>query len=147
MRTKQYELIHYYEIGEWELFDLARDPEELRSVYGDRKYTPVVAQMKRKFNALRRQYAVPAMDPAPYYPWELPPEYRRPGTPGAEANAIFELERERYRSESENVKLPRSEQDRQCASDSGANRTGSVPATIIRHCDAKRSYKCDRAVK
>ncbi|MDP9178870.1 MAG: sulfatase [Gemmatimonadota bacterium] len=82
VRTKQHKLIHYYEIGEWELFDLTRDPEELRNVYGDRKYAPVVAQMKRKLDDLRRQYAVPAKDPAPYYPWELPPEYRRPGTPG-----------------------------------------------------------------
>ena len=95
VRTKQYKLIHYYEIGEWELFDLTRDPEELRSVYGDRKYAPVVAQMKRKLNALRRQYAAPAKDPAPYYPWELPPEYRRPRTPGAKANANSDLERER----------------------------------------------------
>jgi len=83
VRTKQYKLIHYYEINEWELFDLTRDPEELRSVYTDKKYAPVVAQMKRKLTALRAQYRVPSKDPAPYYPWELPPDYRRPGTPGS----------------------------------------------------------------
>src|SRR5688500_8550376 len=76
-------LIDYYEIGECELFDLASDPDELHNVYGDRKYAPIVAQLKRKLDDLRRQYAVPAKDPSPYYPWELPPEYRRPGTPGS----------------------------------------------------------------
>jgi hypothetical protein len=28
VRTQRYKLIHYYEIGEWELFDLARDPSD-----------------------------------------------------------------------------------------------------------------------
>jgi len=83
VRTKQYKLIHYYEINEWELFDLARDPQELHSVYGDKKYAPVAAEMKRKLAALRAEYRVPSKDPAPYYKWELPPEYRRPGTPGS----------------------------------------------------------------
>ncbi len=83
VRTKRYKLIDYYEIGEWELFDLTRDPQELHSVYSDKKYAPVVAEMKRKLAALRAEYRVPSKDPAPYYQWELPPEYRRPGTPGS----------------------------------------------------------------
>jgi arylsulfatase A-like enzyme len=83
VRTKRYKLIHYYELGEWEMFDLARDPQELRSVYADPKYASVVAQMKSKLAALRAQYRVPSKDPAPYYAWELPPEYRRVGTPGS----------------------------------------------------------------
>ncbi len=37
--TKQHKLIHYDETGEWELFDLARDPRELNSVYSNAKYT------------------------------------------------------------------------------------------------------------
>jgi arylsulfatase A-like enzyme len=83
VRTQRYKLIHYYEVGEWELFDLARDPEELKSVYADPSYAPVVARMKRRLDGLRKQYGVPAKDPAPYYPWELPPEYRRPGVKGS----------------------------------------------------------------
>ena len=83
VRTQRYKLIHYYEVGEWELFDLERDPEELKSVYASRAYAPVARRLKRKLDDLRRQYAVPAADPAPYYPWELPPEYRRPGVKGS----------------------------------------------------------------
>ncbi|MDO8501310.1 MAG: sulfatase [Gemmatimonadaceae bacterium] len=83
VRTSRYKLIYYYEIGEWELFDLERDPEEMKSVYADASYAGVRKDLEKKLAALRNQYAVPAKDPAPYYPWELPPEYRRPGTPGS----------------------------------------------------------------
>ncbi|MBA2708058.1 MAG: sulfatase [Gemmatimonadaceae bacterium] len=77
VRTDRYKLIHYYEVGEWELFDLARDPEELNSLYASASHAGVVSRLKRTLNDLRRQYAVPDSDPAPYYPFELPPEYRR----------------------------------------------------------------------
>ncbi|HKY96454.1 MAG TPA: sulfatase [Gemmatimonadaceae bacterium] len=83
VRTKRYKLIHYYEVGEWELFDLEKDPEELKSVYADNAYTAVRKDLELKLAALRRQYAVPEHDPAPYYPWELPPQYRRPEVPGS----------------------------------------------------------------
>lgn len=86
VRTARYKLIRYYEVNEWELFDLDRDPEELKSVYADAGYAQVRGQLESKLDALRAQYAVPAADPAPYYPWELPPEYRRPGTPGSKRN-------------------------------------------------------------
>ena len=86
VRTSHYKLIHYYEVGEWELFDLDKDPEELKSVYADPSYASVRREMESKLTSLRSQYAVPANDPAPYYPWELPPEYRRPGTPGSLRN-------------------------------------------------------------
>jgi arylsulfatase A-like enzyme len=87
VRTQRHKLIHYYEVGEWELFDLERDPEELRSVYSDASYAPVRRDLEGKLARLRAQYEVPAADPARYYPWELPPEYRRPGTPGSTRNA------------------------------------------------------------
>lgn len=86
VRTSRYKLIHYYEVNEWELFDLQKDPEELKSVYGDKRYAAVQRELHAKLSGLRKQYAVPAEDPAPYYPWELPPEYRRPGVPGSTRN-------------------------------------------------------------
>ena len=86
VRTARYKLIHYYEVNEWELFDLERDPEELKSAYSEASYAPVRKQLEVKLQSLRAQYSVPASDPAPYYPWELPPEYRRPGTPGSLRN-------------------------------------------------------------
>ncbi len=86
VRTARYKLIRYYEVNESELFDLDRDPEELKSVYADASYATVRTQLESKLESLRTQYAVPAADPAPYYPWDLPPEYRRPGTPGSKRN-------------------------------------------------------------
>lgn len=79
VRTDRHKLIHYYEIGEWELFDLVRDPEELHSVYDDPWYADVVQELKTKLARLRRQYDVPERDPVPYVPFEAPPELRRPG--------------------------------------------------------------------
>ena len=83
VRTQRYKLIHYYEVGEWELFDLDKDPEEMKNVVGDDAYRGIRKELESKLAALRKQYAVPEKDPAPYYPWELPPEYRRPGVPGS----------------------------------------------------------------
>ncbi len=66
VRTHRYKLIHYYEIGEWELFDLERDPEELRSVYDHPRYQEVVEELELRLEELRTQYAVPEEDPVPY---------------------------------------------------------------------------------
>ncbi len=39
VRTQRYKLIHFYnDIDEWELYDLQRDPHELKSVYNDPGY-------------------------------------------------------------------------------------------------------------
>jgi arylsulfatase A-like enzyme len=78
VRTKTHKLIHYYELGEWELFDLARDPNELRSVYGEPAYAAVTDSLKARLVALREHYAVPAQDPVPHLPFEPPPGMRRP---------------------------------------------------------------------
>lgn len=78
VRTHRYKLIHYYEIGEWELFDLARDPQELRSVYDHPEYQAVVQELKQRLTALRAEYDVPAVDPVPHTPFEAPAGLRRP---------------------------------------------------------------------
>jgi hypothetical protein len=59
-------LIHYYEIDEWELFDLDRDPNELNSLYDDPDYAVTVRELRTKLEDLRREYAVPENDPVPY---------------------------------------------------------------------------------
>ncbi|MHB1169897.1 MAG: sulfatase family protein [Longimicrobiales bacterium] len=78
VRTHRYKLIHYYELSEWELFDLSRDPQELRSVYDDPDYASVVAELKQRLTELRAQYDVPAEDPVPHRPFEAPANLRRP---------------------------------------------------------------------
>ena len=55
--TEQYKLVHYYyDVDEWELIDRIKDPQELRNVYDDLSYAPVVAELHRKLEALRKQY-------------------------------------------------------------------------------------------
>lgn len=55
--TEQYKLVHYYyDVDEWELIDRIKDPQELRNVYEDPAYAPVVAELHRKLEALRKQY-------------------------------------------------------------------------------------------
>ena len=77
VRDARYKLVRYYEVDRWELFDLARDPYEMHSVYDDPVYSDVVARMKQKLTALRAQYREPERDPARYRNWTLPAEYRR----------------------------------------------------------------------
>ncbi len=56
VRTERYKLIHFYDIEEWELYDLEKDPQEMRSVYSDPEYAEVVVDMKRKLQELRENY-------------------------------------------------------------------------------------------
>ena len=56
VRDERYKLIHYYHVGEWELFDLNKDPQEMRSVYAEAAYEPVKARMLAELNRLREYY-------------------------------------------------------------------------------------------
>ena len=62
--TGKHKLINFYEIGEWELFDLERDPNELRSVYADPQYAGVRQKLETELKRLRTAYRVPEQDPA-----------------------------------------------------------------------------------
>jgi len=63
--TQRYKLVHFYgpDIDEWELFDLKRDPYELRDVYHDPAYREIRAQLHAELNRLRKQLEVPDVDP------------------------------------------------------------------------------------
>ena len=56
VRDGRYKLIHYYHVGEWELFDLEKDPHEMQSVYADTAYEPVKTKMLAELNRLRDYY-------------------------------------------------------------------------------------------
>ncbi len=56
VRTDRYKLISYYEHGEWELFDLADDPDELRSVHDEPAYRDVRAALALRLEELRIEY-------------------------------------------------------------------------------------------
>jgi arylsulfatase A-like enzyme len=55
--TKEYKLMHfYYDIDAWELYDRAKDPNELHNVFADPAYQDIVKMMKTKLLKLRAKY-------------------------------------------------------------------------------------------
>ena len=57
IRTDRYKLIHfYYSMDEWELFDLEKDPHELRNLINDPEYANVVKQMKIQLEEEQKKY-------------------------------------------------------------------------------------------
>jgi len=61
--TKRYKLIHFYDIGEWELYDLQKDPTEMKSVYADPAYAEAAKKMSAELERLRRVYKLPPLNP------------------------------------------------------------------------------------
>ena len=53
-------LIHFYKLGEWELYDLEKDPHELMSVYGKPEYAQLQADLTAELARLRAELKVPA---------------------------------------------------------------------------------------
>jgi len=55
VRTERYKLIYFNKIKEWELYDLQKDPHELKSVYNDPKYAKVQADTTKELDRLRKE--------------------------------------------------------------------------------------------
>ena len=64
--TDRYKLVHFYEpeFNYWELFDLQKDPHEMKSVYDDPQYAKVQAELHTELDHLRKELKVPDQDPA-----------------------------------------------------------------------------------
>lgn len=56
VRTMQYTLVHFPVTDEWEMYDLQKDPQEMRSVYADAAYAGTVKEMKAELTRLRTLY-------------------------------------------------------------------------------------------
>jgi arylsulfatase A-like enzyme len=56
VRSQRYKLIHFYELGDWELFDLEQDPNELSSVYHAPEYADTLADLRAELQRLREHY-------------------------------------------------------------------------------------------
>jgi len=56
VRTDRYTLAYFYQTDEWELYDLQKDPQQMRSVYADPAYTKTVTELKAELARLRKQY-------------------------------------------------------------------------------------------
>ena len=60
VKTARHKLIHFYEKKEWELFDLEKDSDEMKSVYGNPAYAKVQDELLRELERLKQKYKVPA---------------------------------------------------------------------------------------
>jgi len=70
VRSDKYKLIHFYDTNEWELFDLEKDPQEMKSVYADASYGSVVKEMKAELARVRKEYKVPPLQKSDRIPEE-----------------------------------------------------------------------------
>ncbi len=56
VRTDRFTLAHFYGTDEWELFDNVKDPQQLRNVFDDSKYSGDVTELRRELARLRTFY-------------------------------------------------------------------------------------------
>jgi arylsulfatase A-like enzyme len=63
--TDRYKLVHFYEpnMNYWELFDLQKDPRELRSVFGQADYAKTQKELETELTRLRAELKVTPQDP------------------------------------------------------------------------------------
>ena len=55
--TERYKLMHfYYDIDEWELYDLQKDPHEMKNVYNDPAYAETQKMLHKKLTEIRAKY-------------------------------------------------------------------------------------------
>jgi len=57
MSTERYKLMHYYyDIDEWELYDLKTDPQEMKNVYNDHAYASVRKNLQKRLLKLMKEF-------------------------------------------------------------------------------------------
>ena len=56
VRNERYKLMYFPRGRQWQLFDLATDPQEMKSVHADPNYATVLAGMQKRLRDLRKFY-------------------------------------------------------------------------------------------
>ncbi|MEZ5940402.1 MAG: sulfatase [Planctomycetaceae bacterium] len=59
VRNERYKLIHFYNVDEWELYDLEADPREMRNIYTEQQYADIIKEMKAEIASLQKDLEVP----------------------------------------------------------------------------------------
>ncbi len=62
VRTDRYTLAHFYPVKEWELYDLEKDPQQLRSLHAESAYASTLTGLQAELERLRQRYE-PGFDP------------------------------------------------------------------------------------
>lgn len=63
IRTERYKLIHfYYDCDEWELYDIKKDPTEMRNIYNDPANKNIISKLKKRLVEMEKQYKVPSIE-------------------------------------------------------------------------------------
>lgn len=56
VRSDRYKLINYYENGDWELYDLQKDPHELNNVYNNPDYKQIQDSLKNELQVQMKKF-------------------------------------------------------------------------------------------
>jgi arylsulfatase A-like enzyme len=56
IREKQYKLIYFYTVNEWEFYDLKADPQEQHNLAGLPKYQAEINRMKKRLIEVKKEY-------------------------------------------------------------------------------------------
>lgn len=55
IRTERYKLIYFNKINQWELYDLDKDPKEMRNIYGDAAQAELIKKLKEEMYKLKKE--------------------------------------------------------------------------------------------
>lgn len=57
IRTQKYKLIHFYnDIDEWELYDMEKDPQEMKNIYNDPANAAIIKELKQEMKNQQALY-------------------------------------------------------------------------------------------
>ncbi len=56
VRTARYKLIYFHKLNQWELYDLQKDPGEMRNIYSEPSSAKTVEQLKKELNRLKKEF-------------------------------------------------------------------------------------------
>ena len=89
--TDRYKLVHFYATPDdyWELFDLQKDPHELRSVFGQSEYAETQKTLEQEVKRLRTELKVPESDPAWVFGGKRPGQYEAPTVARSRATLLI----------------------------------------------------------
>ena len=56
VRTDRYKLIYFNKLNQWEMYDLLKDPTEMKNIVNDPAYTKTLEEMKKEMLRLKKEF-------------------------------------------------------------------------------------------